>query len=507
MNNKKSISQSNDPVDIENGSIESPGSEEPREFDRLGNSEVLLQTISRLRLVRVPGKGKLDLKEAIAVAFDQGKVFRRWCEKGAPVGEIEVWVEGHKVMSVLPESPAALEAFRFRVPCPDTAVLQLTTQLNGERIVLYNLLLRDVPAINVLRHIETWPNGQSMSLDIKRKTFAVAGAAARGFAAAHSEKTDDFFFIRIAINSYATENATVTGVDRLQTQQDSRTTIDEKDPFSMKKSKTKAAGAGSSFTSRALPVLLLLSLGLAIALIAKTTRLFSKPAEHSAALAPADSVLQPTDPTISTSETVASVNRTGLSMMPTAENGSAAANQPILNANGKKSGEFGQDGKTDLKASDGAVNVRVGTKQSWSDWQAVVYPELAGMKNMYVRMDSKIAERSGLKNLFTQALEASEQFNVVADRDHKKADGVMTLRFERRSPCVGVVFVDVTGRDGKFLWSDYAWGTRETCVPTPKNGQDRMFTEASTTLVDNFENTVKEAQKTTEGKESTTEGG
>src|SRR5262249_43142973 len=132
----------------------------------------------------------------IAVALAQEKAYQRWCDEGTPVGEIEMWVEGNRVLSALPEPPAQLQEFKFNVPSPDTAVLQVTTQMHGERTVLYNLLLRDVP-VNGLLHEESWPSGQKMSLHIVRLASAVAAAAA-GAGASRLER----FSIRVAINSH-----------------------------------------------------------------------------------------------------------------------------------------------------------------------------------------------------------------------------------------------------------------------------------------------------------------
>src|SRR6267142_4661057 len=72
-----------------------------------------------LRAVRHSGKQKLSLREAIAIAREQGAAFKRWCERKTPIRRVQVWVENHLVMTVSPgESSVKLNSFRFDVPSP-----------------------------------------------------------------------------------------------------------------------------------------------------------------------------------------------------------------------------------------------------------------------------------------------------------------------------------------------------------------------------------------------------
>jgi hypothetical protein len=171
------------------------GNNDPLEPDK--DAALLFQVMSRLQSVRVPSKGRLTADEAIETALEQGNAFRRWKESGSLVGEIEVWVEGRRVMSVLPESPAELQEFTFRVPSPDAAVLQLTTQANGEQVVLYTLPLRNVPEKG-LDHTEWWSNGQHIRLSITCNLCAIAASTTQG-GFSGSEKVESFC-IRVAVN-------------------------------------------------------------------------------------------------------------------------------------------------------------------------------------------------------------------------------------------------------------------------------------------------------------------
>ena len=487
MYKKKRDSHSNNRVDSDGRSI-GAANNEPAEKTQLPdtneNTNSLAEVISRVQVVRVPGRGKVSGKEIIEAAIDQGEAFRRWREKGDPVGEVEVWVDGERVMCVLPERSAELQDFTFRVPSPNTAVLQLTTQTQGERTVLYNLLLRDVPA-RPLVHTETWPNGQSMSLTIKRLAVAAAGAA--GFGASSSEQVSHFR-ISVALSPRTTESEMSIG--SLKSETPPVTRDNERVPVS-EKPRAKAATRGAA-------LLLLLCAGLSIGFIAKPKSVYREWTQQRTALQ---------TPTADSPRVVPSENVEIASSDPGSPGETTALNSSETKSRNSSSTATVPRKVSDKSSTSGKENVQIAPAgAALLPWQAMVLPKLAVLKNIYVNMDPQTAEPAGLKKLFVQTLEGSDQFNVLADTDKVKADGVVTLRFEPSSPCLGVVFAKVTGRDGKFLWEDFAWEAPRTCVTIPSENRDKRFIDASTALVDKLENTVRQAQETTKGSESVADG-
>lgn len=472
MENNKCLS-SNLRTDLDHGSIESADSKQDQNNDPPPDDEgarTLSTVISRLQTVRLPGWGRVDAEETIAVAMAQGKAYERWCNEGKPVGEIEVWVEGNRVMSAHPEPPAQLQEFKFSVPSPDTSVLQVTTQTNKERTVLYNLLLRDVPP-NGLFHEEKWPNGQSMSVHITREAVATAAAAAP------SSSKSERFCISVAINcNEASGKRQTNGHGRHLSVNRS---YNGKAPANNSTFKVRAAGAAWIVT------LLLVCLALPIVLIGKTNSIDEKLQKERADLLKSN------------------VSYTANTELLEAAN-DETLDETLDSDRMELSGGFQSMTQTNTKKLD---HKETGAQRyvTAPAWAVTVVPKLAGLKNMYVRMDTK-AEPARLKSFFVQALAASESFNVLAESDRSKADGVITLRFEHSAPCVGVVFAKVTGPDGKFLWEGYKWEAPRVCVTIP-NSQDKMFDDASTALVDRLEKTVRYAQWTSVARDSSVDGG
>lgn len=473
---------------IEFSDTETAQNDDPSDED--DDAKTLSTVLSRLQTVRVPGRGRVDPEETIAAAIAQAKAFQRWCDDGTPVGEIELWVEGNRVMSALPEPPAQLQEFKFSVPSPDNSVLQVTSQTHGERTVLYNLLLRDVPADGLL-HEEEWPSGQSMSLQIMRQAVAAAAAGA-------GSATLERFAIRVAINCREINGNSETTISRNQSVWGNRSD-ERKTPANRNAFRTKALAAASSVVTRYGVVLLFVCLALPMALVGKTNSIKNELQKERVRLLAENASLRKraeevqtenyNPPTIQRTEANDRLQSKGLTDIS------------VRKANYSESNEFSPASAIEVK------NSMTETHQIIDDaspaFAVTVYPKLAGLKNLYVRMDTQ-TEPARLKSSFERALQATDSFNVLAESDQAKADGVITLRFEHSTSCVGVVFAKVTGPDGKFLWEGYKWEAPRVCLTIPTS-QDKMFDDASTVLVDRLEKTVRYAQVTT--KESSVDGG
>src|ERR1044072_683392 len=154
------------------------------------HEELFYGALSQLRTIRVPGKKELTLEEAFEASLRQYEVFQKWCDSGKLLGDIRGCVEGKEVFKF--NEGFDFHAISFGVPPTDDAVLQITTEVDGEEVVLYNLRLEDVP-LDDLPHTEHWPNGQHITLTITRELGAAAGSAH------HSSETK--FRVQIAVNA------------------------------------------------------------------------------------------------------------------------------------------------------------------------------------------------------------------------------------------------------------------------------------------------------------------
>ena len=496
MDNNKRDSHSNNRVDFDRESTADEHAQNMDPFETDQDCEALFEAISRIQAVRVPGVGRVSPPDAIAVAIDQGEAFKRWCRKGAPLEDIEAWVDGRRVMTARPESRATLLGFKFKVPSPDAAVLQLTTRALGEITVLFNLLLRHVPE-NGWRHREDWPNGQSMTLYITRSTFTVATAAAGAGSMGRAEKMGEFY-IKVAI-----------GLAEGQSQSDGRDSYERTEqgiqkqatPVIPEKPKAMAALAAA------------LAVGILFIGLVLLFRFNSNPpvAEAKSQERPGPMLALAAEPGLAEmSPGAGAIAESDVIDPVPSDFGAVSERQSVTNANEGKSRISSRDNVSKLSDLKAAIVIRqpqaseLVSSVGITSLPTPVYPRLAALKNMYV--DTK-AEPIKLRSHFIQALEASKRFNVLAEGEQLKADGVITLGFEPQSPCLGVVFVKVTSRDGNFLWGNYAWEATPVCRTVPVS-QDKIFNDASIALVDSLESTVRQAEANTRSKDtSSTDGG
>lgn len=492
---------------------------DPPEVDN--DSELLFRAISKLQTVREPGKGKLEMNEAIAAAISQGEAFSRWCERGTPVGEIDVWVEERRVMSVLPQSPAELQEVTFKVPSPDSAVLQLTTSANGEKAVLYNLRLRDVPAEG-LSHTEAWPNGQSMSLNITCKFFAAVGASSSNSRLSGSGRLEEFC-IRIAINPQTVETASPTTIEG-PTHERAATVTGDECSATDDKPKAMAARVGSSPAIRFAVVAAFLIV--CSVLLGGLIGAFRNPPCETSAHPSGTSQAAISLPEFAKTKSEVSTAVANLDLGST-------ISDPLLGRHSKNGEAKAEGAMAALKLQTPARSSHSARKSntalvahhtakeasspaplafepaSLSRWQVSVYAKLAALKNVHVKLDIQDAEKARMENWrvsFIRLWEASERFKVLSDTDQSPVDGVISLRFESAEPCLGVVFLNVNGPDGKFLWQDFAWEAPQVCRASPEPGQNNLFSDASLALVNRLKNTIKLAQESTKRTEPSAHG-
>jgi hypothetical protein len=468
--------------------------------------------MERIKGVRVPGEGKpKTLDAAIEVAQEQGRANRSWAESGRPLGEIKVWAEGREVMCVLPHLPAQLRRFTFDMPSPEAAMLQLTTQTDGELIVLSNLRLSDVPDAG-LRHTETWPSGEELSLWVCREGR-------------------DKFQVEVALNpqqssrvmkAYAgasyegsAEASAEGGFDRKDEERDS----------------------GLSKRTRALPAAgwwanLKASLGsnplsVAYASMAVATVFFTSVLLWNSQSMPVSyargregrrkptSEVRRTEPDAFTSAAPAELEDPPIGrdedsgpiiMVP------ASAPRPAKRAmrknywhqrrtqpqtpvaDGRGGGVVKTGQKSPVPLDLGANGMAEDGVSAWDVRRAA---KLAAVQRVYIQFGSAEAGEppppETLRASFVRALEHSKLFRVVADSEPPATDAVITLRFEPDDARLGAIFMDVRDVKGNFLWQDFT-GCRRA---EGEESEPTMCADASERLVDNFRGVVARAQKTT----------
>lgn len=122
-----------------------------------------------LKGVRKPGKGELQLGEAVKTAIEQGIAYEEWQEFGAPPGIFEVWVEADNVLTLQPGETTSLKSVLCELPSLENVVVQVVRRADevADTVVLLNRKLDFVPAEGI-KFVEEHPNEQGVMLKMKR---------------------------------------------------------------------------------------------------------------------------------------------------------------------------------------------------------------------------------------------------------------------------------------------------------------------------------------------------
>ncbi len=125
--------------------------------------------ILALRAVRKPGKGELNLGEAVKTVIEQGLAYEEWQELGAPPGIFEVWVEADNVLTLQPGETTSLKSVLCELPSLENVVVQVVRRADeiADTVVLLNRKLNFVPAAGV-KFVEEHPNEQAVMLKMKQ---------------------------------------------------------------------------------------------------------------------------------------------------------------------------------------------------------------------------------------------------------------------------------------------------------------------------------------------------
>lgn len=507
---KEEISQEGDGANSYPGTARAVDGTEDAEMNIIENEclKEFFAHMARIKAVRVPGEGKPEtLDAAIETAQEQGRVNRRWAESGNPLGEIKVWAEGREVMCVLPHLPAQLRHFTFDMPSPAAAVLQLTTQVDGKPVVLFNLRLSDVPGTG-LRHTEVWPSGEDLSLWVCRDgrgKFQVevelnpqqsshvlrahaAGAGYEGSAAASPESEFDREDEErdSGLSKRAHTLPSVGWWESLKASLGSN-------PLGVVYA--SAAVAAFSFMS----VLVWNSQSMPVS--------YARGQEERHGLT---SALRRNEPAADTPSTSADVEDPAIGQhedLGPIITVPASASRPAKRATPKNERHRrkpqlktpvadGREGEAVTTGYKSPVppdpNTNRAAEGEVSAWDVRRSAKLAAVQNVYVQLGRAEAGEfpltETLRVSFVSALEHSNLFRVVAE---PVTDAVITLRFEPDETHLGAIFMDVRDAKGNFLWQDFT-GCRR---PEGEESEPAMCADASERLVDNFRGAVAHAQQ------------
>jgi hypothetical protein len=470
--------------------------------DTDADAEFLDGVLSQLRTVRVPGREKLTLDEAIEAAHLQYVLFHNWLESGKPIGAIKGWVDGKQQFIVRQD----LREITFGVPPSDDAVLQITTQLDDDEIVLYNLRLQDVPAEG-MTHTEYWSNGQHMSFTIVRQQHQVA---AQGSTSVSSQAQ---FCVNITVNAepseakllaknFAFESGEVVESLR-EDDYDSTGDINKyrklhsiidwvQDLMSIRK---------VQFATVAVAMVLPMAVLLVNNLFLKTdgdipivqipeadshVAIAEMPANWKTSNEIPNESGSPNSLPVSSSANLVVQNHTRQEL----------ATGSVLSIGWKLAALL--QTQSLVKESAAASNVRDESQPKnrmvrfdlfAKSAEMNRFATLATLQHVSVRLQdapaTQATENQLLLSSFAQAFEASSRFKVLRDSDNSKADVVIGLRYEGSEPNAGVVFVDIRDSDGKFIWQDFT-----DCEKPAKTDHWTMFAVAAESLVNNLEKVI-----------------
>lgn len=467
----------------------------------------------RLRTARIPGKGRpSNVDEAIAVICEQAETFDWWVNNSTPLGEIRAWMDGQEVMCARPKSPAKVKTFTFVMPSRESQVLQITTKVENNLVVLYTLPLREVQAGGLELPL-SWSNGQGILLRISREG-------------------NGEWSVEVVINPHrAGESASDEG----NTRRRAARAAAEVEPMKEEKPKAKAAGVGSMFAlglqllSRLLPPFVpkpshvagavSLVLVMVALLVANSLSRHQEPvaqqvdsSEQSATAVTADTSTQLLAEQTSSGETAAAVPE------PAADTSPAPA--PSVK---KKEVKGVREGKTsqalETASTAGATESRAeivpasheqpaGTERTGEtivspEFPAKVSPsneeqnvKLATLRSFYVKLDRRrpdlSTESAKMHEAVVHALEKSESFIVLGETDRRHPDAVINLRFwepdENRKDAA--IYANVRDLSGNILWDELV-----SCTDLHDQDSRAALADASARLVNKLKEVVGLAQQ------------
>lgn len=440
----------------------------------------LYEAFSRLRAVRVPGKPKLTMEEAMEAATNQYESYCRWKSKGGPLGKLKAWVEGKEVFKAL--GPPVFDSFNINWPSLNEGVLQITTEYEREQIVLYNLQLQDVPPDPTV-YDEPLPNGQHLVLTVMRYVTRAAAAGTSSL----SSRTEGFA-INIAIQSQPGLTRSFIDADLLDLSKEGGKR--REDTEGTKNSRAKLPGRSDTisrhprWTARVAYSVVLVLLGCLIiqneslkSLITSTAIAESKAPEPPAGLQTPDNEQRQVEGDPPNEVVLFESPLTLPPVIVTVNTGryTTVKSEPVRNRRPTAGWQINDLKPTVPSSQKEAAIVTIAAKEpsqtallaSTEVERLTRYKELeervaaiAALQHIPVRVQNaemtQAAKTERLRSLFAQAFKASPRFKVLNDSDQAKAELVIGLRFEADERTSGFVFVDIRDSNGKFIWRDFA---------------------------------------------------
>lgn len=485
--------------------------------DLNAHEELFFGALSQLRTIRMPGEKKLTLEEAFEAAHRQYEAFQKWCDSGRPIRQIRGCVEGKEVFKF--NEPFDFYAIAFGVPPTEDPVLQITTDVDGEEVVLYNLRLEDVPP-DGMPLTEYWPNGQHITLTITRAMGASHGSSL-------SSGAD--FHVRIAVNTEPFKET--APVQELSAESEERAHCEVEDDDALDSNKYRAKFPFFNWEQWLTPFpspLANLASVLALALIPTCFMVLywqrpvqENPAQQGAiaiarnqtmiapiaekaneSLSPEAGKEVPKEPASTTSsppgDNKGSVRLSHAKRKP-ATNRNVSVNWhsallPPVPRFGERKAETpdDKDSYQVKKVAAGDITRRDFFAQPGSS-QRNRFAMLAALSQVSVRLqDPAVTEttEASLRSIFALAFGESPRFKLLTDSDRSTPDVVIVLRYEPNEANVGVVFVDMRDSNGGFIFQDYA-----DCEKTASTDQAEMFSVAAESLVAKLEKAIDHSKQ------------
>lgn len=461
--------------------------------------EKLNKHLAALKLVRVPGKGRLTVGEAVETTLAQAEAYEKWCRFGAPGGVIEVWVEDKRVMALDPDDATDLQGVLFEAAGMPKAVVQVVRCADeiADTVVLLNRELRDV-LYKGGRCEQRHPNNRHVTLEVKRESRGQLSFWV-GFNQAVEVSTGRLGILGIL--GRLKDRATQAGACLLVRAEHLK----------------EAWGLPALGMATAVGLVLLSCAGVAYssreqtfapAADARDAASTAKPLVAAAALnntlarSGAHDFVETDDANTSGAE-----SKQSAAAAPDANKGAARARTPRPRLADTQVNVVAPKDEPVPEGVDGVVLTTLPEQVSSaaaaaesSPWDARRLQRLAEVQKVVLKLDDGTSlDKAQADDLLKSVGEALKGLGIIAltdETEKRTADGEMLLRFEPDTTLLGAIFATIRDRDGNFLWADHAG-----CRITPDDsGWGATFGDASARLISKLQPRTKVASVSSDEK-------
>ena len=417
------------------------------------------------------GAKKLSLVEALKAAQQEGDDLLAWGCRGAPVGRVDVRVNGCSVMRMLPAQEAEINYFSFNVPSPKEALLQVIEISTPEKpVVLLNLPLQLV-TLGELVHGQLLPNGETLTVKIR------LGASGR-------------FRVKV---SFSDEEEDV----------ENPSPTEGKNVLVLPEPSTHTGGFQSWMQMSGASTGIYASLAFLLAALTFVCALAMSSTTGAPAMAPPTPVetARPPEAKVAVLEQPAGVDvSVGTpAEAPPARKESGKTEKPPPPKNTARDGRRRRAARNlpanalRPAARGAGASPTVLVNVDPTPWDAVRMSRLAGVQSVYIERGKSptASEEIGdtLVRSFILAAKNTSSLVVLGDADKDRADATIAIHFEPDVTCLGAVFAYVRDRAGNFLWQGHVG-----CRQLQDKSLVAMLGDASTRLIVAISGSITAAQ-------------